>query len=172
MSNPTPNYEHSEPPSFGDEITLRPLNLIYDKSLFSKVWRTDRFPEPSDFNEEEIKKLSKHLWTSDKNEFFFDFGNRDHLYTYFGMLDALDDAADDISNYDQFKLILNSYVSLARLEPIHQIILDMKIQKKSNQLIADRINKEFGRKYSPNYISTLYCAKSLQGICDAATLHY
>ncbi len=150
---------------------MRPLNLIYEEDLFAKVWRTDRFPEPNDFNESEIKTLSQYLWTKDSNEFFFDFGNRDHLYTYFNMIESLEDANEESTNFELFKRILNSYASLARLEPIHRIILDLKIQKKSNQLIADTINKQFGKKYSPNYISTLYCAKSLQGICDAALLH-
>ena len=171
LSNPTPNFNQSEPPLFGDEISLRPLNLIYEEDLFAKVWRTDRFPEPNDFSEAEIKTLSQYLWTKDSNEFFFDFGNRDHLYTYFNMIESLEDANEESTNFELFKRILNSYASLARLEPIHRIILDLKIQKKSNQLIADTINKQFGKKYSPNYISTLYCAKSLQGICDAALLH-
>ena len=67
--------------------------------------------------------------------------------------------------------MLDCYAALAKLEPIHRMILRLKIKKESNQLIADKINKKYGRKYSPNYISTLYVQKSLQGICDAATLH-
>lgn len=171
LSNPTPNFEVQEPPSFGDEITLKPLNLIYDKSLFSKVWRLDRFPEPNDFNELEIEKLSHLIWQKDTNNFYFDFTNRDHLYTYFGIYDQLESAADDSSNYDQFKQMLASYIALAQLDSIHRTILDLKMRKQSNQLIADQINKQFGREYSPNYISTLYVQKSLQGICDAAALH-
>lgn len=171
LSNPTPSFEISEPPSFGDEITLRPLNLIQDPKLFKKVWRTDRFPEPSDFSEAELQCLSRHLWESSAHDFYFDFSNRDHLYTFFNIYDQLENAADTSSNFGLFKEILNSYIELAHLEPIHKMILNLKIKKQSNQLIADKIQRQFGRKYSPNYISTLYCAKSLQGICDAASLH-
>ena len=73
------------------------------------------------------------------------------------MVSELENAADDFSNYDTFKIILNSYIALANLDPIHQEILKLKVMKCSNQLIADKINEKFGRKYSPNYISTLYC---------------
>lgn len=169
--NPTPNFEVQEPFSFGDEITLRPLNLIQEESLFSKIWRLDRFPCPNDFNENELRKISNLLWKKDLNQFYFDFTDRDHLYILFNVYDQLENAADESSNYGYFKRILRSYMALARLEPIHRRILDLKIQKKSNQLIVDLIQEEFGKKYSPNYISTLYCAKGLQGICDAALLH-
>ena len=171
VSNPTPNYEVIEPPSFGDEIELRPLNIVYDRGLFNKIWRTDRYPEPADFNEEELAQISRLIWRPRHQKYYFDFTNRDHLYTYFNMISELENAADESSNYDTFKVILNSYIALAHLDPIHQEILKLKVMKYSNQLIADKINEKFGRKYSPNYISTLYCQKSLQGICDAAALH-
>lgn len=171
LSNPTPNFEVQEPPSFGDEITLRPLNITYDPDLFSKIWRNDRFPQPDDFTDLDLQKLSKLLWRKDTERFYFDFCNRDHLYTFFNIYDSLEAAPDSSSNYDIFKRILHSYLSLAPLEPLHREILNLKIKKESNQLIADKINSQFGRKYSPNYISTLYVQKCLQGICDTAALH-
>lgn len=172
ISNPTPNFEIQEPPSFGDEIELRPLNLIGDEILRRKVWRQDRFPEPKDFNEKDLLALSTHIWRpKHQNQKFFDFRDRNHLYTFYNMVDELENASDEGSNFEQFKFILDSYVALARLEPIHRRIMDLKLRRESNQLIADKINKEFGRKYSPNYISTLYVQKCLQGICDAAALH-
>ena len=174
MSNPTPNFNVQDPPSFGDEVELRPLGWIQDEQLRWKVWRQDRFPEPKDFNEEDLKAISRLIWRprhQNQESEFFDFGNREHLYTYFNVRDELENASDDGSNYEGFKFMLNCYVALARLEPIHRRIMDLKLRKESNQLIADKINKEFGRKYSPNYISTLYVQKCLQGICDAANLH-
>ena len=172
MSNPTPNFEIQEPPSFGDEVELRPIGWIWDLDLREKVWRQDRFPEPKDFNEEDLKAISKLIWRPrQESKQFFDFENREHLYTYFGMRDELENANDDGSNYEGFKFMLNCYMALAHLEPIHRRIMDLKLRKESNQLIADKINKEFGRKYSPNYISTLYVQKCLQGICDAAAMH-
>ena len=172
MSNPTPNFEIQQPPSFGDEIELRPLGWIWDLKLRQKVWRQDRFPEPKDFNEADLKALSKLIWRPrQESKQFFDFENRDHLYTYFGMRDELENASDDGSNYEGFKFVLDCYAALARLEPVHRRLMELKLRKESNQLIADRLEKEFGRRYSPNYISTLYVQKCLQGICDAAAIH-
>lgn len=173
LLNPTPNFQVQDPLCFGDEVQLKPLDLIWDKDLFGKVWRSDRFPEPGDFNEKDLEKLSKFLWTQNQphSKLFFDFCNRDHLYTFFNLRDELENASDEGSNFEVFKKILDTYVNLARLEPIHRKIFELKTQKMSNQLVADRINKEFGRKYSSNYISTLYVQKCLQGICDAAAMH-
>lgn len=170
LSNPTPNLELSDPMSFGDEIEIRPLSPTFDPLLFRKIWREDRFPEPSDFNDADLSQISALLWRP-SSPFYFDFCNRDHLYTLFGLWHELENASDEGSNYKLLKQMLESYKCLAHLEPIHSRILALKIRKESNQLIADKIEAEFGRHYSPNYISTLYCAKSLQGICDAAAMH-
>lgn len=174
VSNPTPVFEIQDPPSFGDEIEIRPFNLVEDRTLFSKIWRKDRFPEPSDFGQEELEKISKHIWRPEhqnQDSGFFDFQNRDHLYVLFGIKDELENASDEGSNFELLKQMIESYTALARLEPIHRRLLNLKLKKESNQLIADKINKEFGKKYSPNYISTLYVQKCLQGICDAAAMH-
>ena len=39
-------------------------------------------------------------------------------------------------------------------------------------LIADYINKKYGKNYNENYISTIYHQKILAAIADAATNHY
>jgi hypothetical protein len=55
--------------------------------LFKKIWRRDRFPEPGDFNEEDLKEISKLLWRPrHQSKQFFDFGDKNHLYTFFGMI--------------------------------------------------------------------------------------
>ena len=175
MSNPTPSYEVQEPPSFGEEVELRPFNFVDRGVLFEKIWRLDRFPEPKDFSEEELNEISKLLWRPGhqlQEWRYFDFRDREQLYTMFNMRDELENAADTGSNFEQFKRILDCYVALAQLEPMHRRLLDLKLSKASNQVIVDKINKEFGRKYSSNYISTLYVQKCLQGICDAATHHF
>ena len=63
-----------------------------------------------------------------------------------------------------FMRALDTYRKLAHLDAILEKILEMKARKASNQLIADEVNKEFGKNYKPNYISTLYCKKCLEAI--------
>ena len=59
----------------------------------------------------------------------------------------------------------------AELSPIQEKILDLKIQKRKNQEIAAIVNKEFGKSYTTNYISTIFRQKILPAINDAAAYH-
>lgn len=50
-------------------------------------------------------------------------------------------------------------------------ILDLKLRKVSNQIIADYINKEYGKNYTANYISTIYKQKIIKQFCESARRH-
>lgn len=170
------NFQEENFETFGDEIPVLPIGIPYNDSIFyAKIFNKERFPIPDDFTESELKKLSTLLWrpTPPSNR-YFDFSNSQHLYKLFDMWDLLQDEVTEAnfeSNLGYFLRAASMYRTLAALDPLLNDILNSKIQKKSNQDIADLINSKYNKKYQPNYISTLYCKKCLGGIADAARRH-
>lgn len=66
---------------------------------------------------------------------------------------------------------LNFYVRQANLTPVQQKVLELKLAGKQNMDIKEIVNKEFGRSYQTNYISTIYRQYVAPAIADAATRH-
>ena len=176
-----PFFEGLDSPLFGTEILVRPFGVHNGRILDYKIFNKERFPIPEDFTEDELKEISNRIWNQpqlSKNCYEFDFRNPDHLYALFGIweessqiIDKLDDeVSEDTSARELFK-VAETYIKLAKLDPLHQEILDLKIKKKSNQEIAEVINKKYKKNYKVNYISTLYCKKCLEEIAAAAKQH-
>lgn len=182
---PSFDYEEYVNPSyltFGEGIPVLPLGIPSNKPITSKVFNLERYPEPNDFSEKDLEDLSALLWTPVdlEGKRFFDFRQIDHLHQLYGMWDVLNreiDQGDGLqfvpleSNLSQFLRAAAMYRTLAGLTPLLDDIVSMKIEKKSNQEIADYINKTYGKKYHPNYISALYYKKCLASIAAAASTH-
>lgn len=66
---------------------------------------------------------------------------------------------------------LDFYMRQANLTPIQQKVLELKLVGKQNMDIKEIVNKEFGRSYQANYISTIYRQYVAPAIADAATRH-
>lgn len=66
---------------------------------------------------------------------------------------------------------LNFYVRQANLTPAQQKVLELKLAGKQNMDIKEIVNKEFGRSYQTNYISTIYRQYVAPAIAGAATRH-
>lgn len=66
---------------------------------------------------------------------------------------------------------LDFYVRQANLTPVQQKVLELKLAGKQNMDIKEIVNKEFGRSYQTNYISTIYRQYVAPAIADAATRH-
>lgn len=166
-----------DPPTFGEEISVLPIGIPSNNiQLYEKIFNTSRLPIPSDFSEEELKLLSKFLWEKpETTKHFFDFRNTDHLYELYNMWELLEDEAQHTSLVESnLKLFLRAatmYRTLANLDPILEDILNLKIQKKTNQQILEVINSKYNKTYQANYISTLYCKKCLARIAKAASRH-
>lgn len=173
QTQPTFNYIEEINPTFGTEITVRPLGLISNDPLSQKIFNEDRFPEPLDFTEADLSNLSKILWRpAPSSREFFDFGNPDHLYQLFGMWDEITSQPNSIySNLEYFARTAMFYKKLAHLEPILEEIFEAKLSKQQNQDIANHINRKYGKNYRSNYISTLYCKKCLGLIAETAKKH-
>ena len=174
LSQPTVQFDPFSFETLDTEIPVFPLGIKHNSELSRKIFRTDRFPEPGDFSEEDLVAISNLLWTERTEKFFFDFGNEDHLYGLFGVLDELQDAREEEnleSNLDGFLDTLECYWKLAKLEPVLEDILEWKTLKRTNQQIADFVNGKYKKTYKPNYISTLYCKKCLGDIAAVAKNH-
>ena len=156
---------------FGSDIQVLPLGLKCGGTIYTKVFNGDRMPAPEDFTDEELKFVSNLVWKEVESKKTFDFGDTDHLYRLFDMWDELDDKKEESESLGLFIDTAKVYIGLARLDEKEQLILDMKIKKKSNQEIQEAIKEKFGHKYQENYISTLYCKKILEKIAGAAKVH-
>lgn len=163
----------SMPLLFDADFPVYPLGLAAPTDLFHKIFRSDRYPEPNDFNEDELREITKILWSAPSTPtgpLYFDFCDSNHLYELFGLWNDLEDEGF-FGSIGCLKEAATTYRSLAQLDPILDEILEMKIEKYSNQDIADAINEKYGKKYRANYISTLYCKKCLGLIAAAAKTH-
>lgn len=172
-------YSESTTPTFDTEIEVLPLGILGNSELSKKIFRSDRFPQPDDFNDAELKEISKLLWRPARTKQKFkviNLGDSEQLYKIYNILNDLEDSARDPylgveSNLGLFLEVIHCYESLAQLEPSLRDILRLKREKKTNQEIADFINQKYSKNYKPNYISTLYCKKCLVNIAAAALKH-
>lgn len=175
-SNNSIYYKPEEPVEFGDDIPVLPLGLKYNAPVFKKLFNTERFPAPEDFDEKELKEISSLLWCpAHSTQDGFDFSNKEHLYEFYSIYPILlekveDEGLDENSTLVQFLNTAQAYEKLAQLEPLHKDLLKWKIQKKSNSEIQDLIKEKYNHTYQVNYISTLYC-KTLEKIAETAKFH-
>lgn len=171
----TPNFCALSYDTFDTDFPVLPTGIPYDTQLYYKIFNLERYPAPSDFDDAELAQLSKILWTpAQSTQRYFDFGDTAHLYKLFDMWELLQSESISSPIESTLKFFLRAasmYKTLAAFDPIIDAIFEMKLQKKSNQDIADAVNAQFGKTYKPNYISTLYCKKGLGSIAAAAKRH-
>lgn len=161
---------------WGEDVQIEPLGLPFKSPISSKIWRTDRFPIPSDFNEDELRELSSILWTSRPNRPIFDFSNVEHLTKLAAVISELQVQVE----YEDFEFgstlpellqVWDTYASLAPLKEVQREVLERKLRHQTNEQVVDALNSRFGRKYTLNYISTMYCKVILPTIAETAKRH-
>jgi len=172
----TPVYHEDETFLWGEDINVEPLSFIDKPDLWAKLLRKDRFPEPQDFQEEELRVLSDWLWSSGSQcARTFKFNDPAHLVSWVEHLGDLRAAAESKPNLESnLKWILDlwdTYVALAPLKDFQRIILKGKELKWDNARIVSAIESAGGRHYTLNYISTLYRQSILPTIAETANLH-
>ena len=161
------------------DVPCAPCGLCYrgGDGLWEKAFPPDRYPAPSDFTKDELARLLRFYWR--RKEFckegitYFDFTNEEHITRVFNNYDLLKDNVDPdiLSNTQEFYDTLNFYIARANLTPAQERILQLKIQKRSNEDISAIIGEEFGKAYTINYISTIFRQKIIPSICEAAKIH-
>ena len=105
-----------------------------------KIFNQHAFSIPSDFQKANLTSFLN-LWSrapQTQNQQIFDFTNPQHLYQLYNLFSEFIIAEEDSKNSlnqtpHQFLQVARTYQSLTKLEPFQQDILNLKIQKKSNQ---------------------------------------
>ena len=170
-----------EPPppflTFDSDATVLPLGLYSDQEVPLKIFLSEENLIPNSFSESDLKKISKFYWDKQKEErtpFFFDFREVEHVYNLFLLFFELEDSSLEGPLDSTTKYLLRTleyYIEMAQLSEVQQKILDLKMKKVKNQDIADMVNKEFGKSYTANYISTIFRQKIIKQINEAAVYH-
>lgn len=170
----------TEPLEIDLDLLCAPCGLKYnDQSVWKKLFPSDRYPIPSDFNKSELQQVIQFYWSraldvkNSKQKFIFDFRNPQHVGLVYDIYEDLEEAGqiNNLSTTPEFLDTLGFYVNRANLTPAQHKILELKIQKVGNSKIAQIVNKEFGKTYTTNYISTIFRQKIIPSICEAARLH-
>lgn len=134
---------------------------------------------PSNFSPTELEKISTDLWSKKNyrpgtNSFYFDFRNPDHVYTLFLLEKELRLEGEDEDINESLGALfktLEFYIQFAKLSESQREILRLKRARKENYDIALEVNKQFNKKYAPNYISTIFKQRIIKKICEGAELH-
>lgn len=149
-----------------EDLTVLPLGTCAD---FSKIFAPFSALLPSQFRADELNEISSYLWKlrdTINPQTTFDFRDLENVYQL--LLHHKDLQEDGHNN------LINTFWYYAReadLTPIQSKVLKMKMRQERNQDIAAIINKEFNKRYTDNYISTIFRQKIIPAINCAATYH-
>lgn len=167
--------------TFDADILVFPLGFKYEEQKFSgEIFKPLEDLIPSNFTQEELKKISNFYWEkrkleeTKKDKEFFDFREIEHVYNLLLIYDELEEASEIGEVESTLGYLIETfkyYAAISELSDIYQEILDLKIKKKKNQDIADFINQKYGKSYTSNYISTLFKQKIIKKITEAAAYH-
>lgn len=172
-----------EPIHLDAEIPCAPCGLLYGPDVgegvinWDKVFPENRYPAPSDFTKKELDYLLHFYWKRaeecERATHYFDFRNEAHVVNVFNNYELLNENVDpDIfSSSKEFQNTLHFYISRANLTPAQECILQLKIEKRSNDDISSIVGARYGKTYTANYISTIFRQKIIPSICDAARIH-
>ena len=137
--------------------------------------------DPAALNEEQLQLISKLIWEKkdvEPTSMTIDFRNLETLYQLYLMREDCNDQIEQEKeinfvegNLEDIYRTLDFYESIADLTEVQRRLLRLKETHIHNTDIAGIINKEFGKNYTTNYISTIFRQKILTKIVDAVELH-
>lgn len=174
---PRPNADNSIQDEdlirFGEDIEVFPMGLDDDSEWARKVFRMP--PDPSIFNEEDLRRVSALVWREKPSQ-YFNFENPDHIISLYSIVEELqtEGAEDPNQIYGAAASLVRTlkyYESQAKLNDLQREVLQMKLQNIQNVKIMQYINEKYGTTYNDNYISTIYRQKVIPEITKAATEH-
>lgn len=152
----------------GTDIEVLPLGL-YNPLVFRTKFN------PADYSEADLKKITSLLWTTESDAIAaFDFRQSSHVYNLLLLRELVIDETLDPSVESTAQSLLQTldyYADCAELNESQREIYDLKLKGQKNQEIADYVNQKYGKSYSVNYISTIFCQKIVPRINDAAVFH-
>lgn len=182
-SAPINTLNHLPQPQFINTITFDVDIPVYPLGLREGPLKDIIFNlkiDPARLNEEQLIKLNNLLIEKRKPrpQRQFDFTQLEPVYQLFlfhdDLLNRIEEAKEAHlveNNLDKLLDTLNFYIDLTDLTEIQRIILEKKISHEKNSDIAGYVNKEFGKSYTANYISTIFRQKIIPKINEAAKFH-
>lgn len=137
---------------------------------------------PDLLNEKQLQQISKLIWAKKENtkseKETFDFRKPESIYQLYLYREEIDDRLKEIeydhmveNNLKNLLDTLKFYEKIADLTDIQREILYLKEEKTKNVDIADYINKKYEKRYTANYISTIFKQKIVGKIVEAVELH-
>lgn len=167
------------PMEIGVDVDVRPLGLSTDNPMAFQDYPTLGAHNWTLRDKNLLSELARAHKTEDETPGtpFFDFTNEDHLrvlietYGELRQPQETDDTRDVGTNWPSLADTLDFYISQANLKGAQLAVLRGRMSGQKNQDIADYVNKEFGKSYSSNYVSTVFCKGVLPKIAAAARIH-
>lgn len=107
-------------------------------------------------------------------QFYLDFCDMEHVYNLIRFQEELEISCCDNPESTIRNILdtLKFYIEIANLSPEHTEILQLKVQKYSNEFIAEHVNSKYHKHHTPSYISTIFKNQICTDIAAAAQLHY
>lgn len=174
-------YQEPVTPDFEAGIEVLPLGLLNKDSPTSHLLFRE-WPRlvPNNYTEKELSIISETLWqkknfTPCHTQRWVDFREPEHVFQMLDFLSELEEtaahAASAESNLPALIDTLHFYIDRADLTDIQLAVLEMKFDKKKNADIAATIRQKYGKRYTANYISTIFRKRIIPKICAAAAYH-
>ena len=163
--------------SFDTDVEVLPLGLVSSQvgeSIFKENF------DPTALNEEQLELISRFIWEKKRanGKKSIDFRDLEVIYQIYLFKDELYDKVEKDEeahlvegNLKNLIETLNFYESIADLTDIQIEILRLKELHWKNSDIAGYINREYGKSYTANYISTIFRQKIIGKINEAVELH-
>lgn len=183
MLAPTPVVVFTKP-DFGAGIGVLPLGLKYGEGASTFVFRDFEKLSPEGLGEDSLKEISKIYWEGKKDEELLrkrenkkkilDFRNGFQVQQIIGLIQELEKWKEHCDFESNIGAVVDTfwyYVKQADLNECLMDILMLKARGQKNQEIADVVNAKYGKSYTTNYISTIYCQRIIGKITEAATRH-
>ena len=107
-------------------------------------------------------------------KYIIDFRNFEHIYYLLENYEELRISSENKPESTIGFLLdtLDFYIERANLSDSKQIILEYKKKKIKNEVIREKLERDFGLTHSVNYISTIWKQKICKKIAETAQLHY
>ena len=171
---PTMNLQE-DVTEFENNIPVFPLGVFTKNSFMRLIFKPKEELNPYTYTEKELNTVSKFLWAKKKEkekhdfQIYFDFTNEEHLGELFQFYLDLENEENELTS--QLIETVKYYINFSDLNDIQREILNMKINKKTNEDIRAVVNEKYDKHYAVNYISTIFRKKIIPCLIDAANHH-
>ena len=160
---------------FDGNIPVFPLGVATPDTFMELIFKSEDELIPSNYTEEQLEVISKFLWNKKEEstqnfDIYFDFREESHLGELFQSYLDLSNVEDNVLTAALIKTI-DYYREFANLSDLQKDVLEMKINKKTNDDIRVYINKKYDKHYAVNYISTIFRQKIIPALTEAANYH-